>query len=181
MISLFIFSLVLFTAYLVYVVSKFGIPKSISESSYLLGLKSGNIWFYLWIMACVFPLMIYWFDISKSYQPLVFFACAGLGFVGATGRFRGSNMENTVHMVSAFICAIAASLWGIFTISYWWALVLLVMPLMYFIGKNVKGHYRYINQYNPSINYVCPSPSSEIFWVELGCFILCFISIFVAG
>ena len=174
--ALFYISLIIFVGYIVYVCSRYKTPNSISESSYLLGLKSGNIWFYSWIIAAVFPLMIYWFDITQfqPWQFLIFLSCAGLSFVGVTGRFRNSKHENTIHLISAFTCAIMAQIWALVTFSYWWVISLIVFPSMYLLGKLIKGHRR-----NLITNKVEQSKDSTIFWVELGLFIMAYVSIYI--
>ena len=173
---LFYISLIIFASYIIYVCSKFGIPNSISESSYLLGLKSGNLYFYFWIIAAVMPLLVYWLNLTQlqPWQFLIFLSCAGLSFVGITGRFRNSKHENTIHLISAFTCAIMAQAWALITFSYWWLISLIVFPSMYLIGKLIKGHRR-----NLITNKIEKTKDSVIFWVEVGLFLMAYISIFI--
>ena len=173
---LYIISLILFCGYLGYVAYKFNIPQSISESSYLLGLKHGNIWFYGWLVATVFTLMPYWFELTKdtNIQYLIFLACAGLLGVSVTGRFRNDKQENKVHLYCAYGCALAATLWSLLTFSWFWIVALIVFPLCYLLGKKVKG-----SQRNLDTNLIERKNDSTIFWLEMGCFILCYISIYI--
>ena len=176
MMILFYISLILFCSYLGYVIYKYNIPQSISESSYLLGLKGGNIWFYGWLVLTVFTLMPFWFEITKdtNIQYLIFLACGGLLGVSVTGRFRNDKHENKVHLYSAYGCALAATLWSILTFNWFWVVALIVFPLMFLLGKKIKG-----SQRNLVTNTVERKNDSTIFWLEIGCFLLCYISIYI--
>jgi len=139
-------------------------------------LKNGNVWWYGWIVATVLPLLVFWLEITQntSFQPLVFLSCAGLLFVGVTGRFRNSKHENTVHLISAFMCAIMATLWCVFQIPNMFWIAPLFIIISYIFGKNISGHRR-----NLITNEIEKTNSSEIFCVELFAFIITYISIFI--
>lgn len=174
MIQLYQISLILFSTYLFNNLFKFGVLQSISETSYLLGLKNGNQWWYGWIVATVLPLLIFWLEITQntSFQPFIFLACAGLLFVGVTGRFRNSKHENTVHLTSAFICAIMASIWCMLTFKYMIQFIPLFFGQLYLIGRIIPGHIR-----NLTTNEIEKSKYSHIFWVEFGAFLITYFSI----
>ena len=48
---------------------------------------------------------------SAYLNPLAFFACAAILFVGAAPAFRANKLEGTVHEVAAKIAAGASLLW----------------------------------------------------------------------
>ena len=109
-------SLIILFGYLCYVVAKFGIPQSISDTYYLLG-KQG--WLFQLALAatafCVVPSLI---DASTEYTKfLAFLACAGLAFVSAAPLFK-MELEGKVHFTSAYICCGSLVLWQIFNTSW---------------------------------------------------------------
>lgn len=110
MIGLLVATLVM-SGHLAYVVGCFGIPRSLSDTYYLLG-KRG------WIFQAVLGLfgsllMPTWIDLSSDgTQFLAFFACAGLLFVAAAPCFK-IDIEGKVHYTSAVVCCIAAFIWQI--------------------------------------------------------------------
>ena len=102
---------ILMSVYLACVVSCFGIPRSLSDTYYLLG-KRG------WMFQCVLGLfggllMPIWLDVSsENTQFLAFFACAGLLFGAAAPCFK-IDIEGKVHYISAVVCCVAAFIWQI--------------------------------------------------------------------
>ena len=124
-------SLIILFGYLCYVVAKFGIPKSISDTYYLLG-KQG--WLFQLALAatafCVVPSLI---DASsENTKFLAFLACAGLAFVAAAPLFK-MELEGKVHFTSAYICCGSLVLWQVFNTSWIIPLVcfaLVVYPML---------------------------------------------------
>ena len=124
-------SLIILFGYLAFVVAKFGIPKSISDTYYLLG-KQG--WLFQLALAatafCVVPSLI---DTSSEYTKfLAFLACAGLAFVSAAPLFK-MELEGKVHFTSAYICCGSLVLWQIFNTSWLIPLVcfaLVAIPML---------------------------------------------------
>lgn len=110
MIGLLVATLVM-SGYLAYVVGCFGIPRSLSDTYYLLG-KRG--WIFQAVL-CLFGslLMPTWIDLSSNgTQFLAFLACAGLLFVTTAPCFK-IDIEGKVHYVSAVVCCMAAFIWQI--------------------------------------------------------------------
>lgn len=111
-----IVSMIVLFGYLVYVVAKFGIPQSISDTFYLLGKKG---WMFQVALAatafCVVPSLI---DAStENTQFLAFFGCAGLAFVAFAPLFK-MELEGKVHFVSAYFCCGSLCLWQVFNTSW---------------------------------------------------------------
>ena len=109
-------SMVIIFGYLAFVVAKFGIPKSISDTYYLLG-KQG--WLFQLALAatsfCVVPSLI---DASsENTKFLAFLGCAGLLFVSAAPLFK-MELEGKVHFTSAYICCGSLALWQVFNTSW---------------------------------------------------------------
>lgn len=175
MMQLLYLSLFIFLGYITFSCLKFGIPKSISETSYLFGLKAGNIVFFAFCITVVMLLLPFWLEVTAgtSLQFMIFLQCAGLAFVGVTGKFKDTKHENTVHNISAYTCALMASLWQVITIKCMVFVAPIIFVLMFILGKNIKGSYR-----NLKLDKIEKSDTSTIFWLELGCFIIQYLSIF---
>jgi hypothetical protein len=109
-------SFITFTAYIVYVVAKYGIPRSVSDSYYLLG-RCGYV-FTGWCWAVALSVAAVMFEQSEGcgYQFLGLFAGGGLAFVGAAPLFR--SHEKIIHYCSAGVCALAALVW--MAAAGWW-------------------------------------------------------------
>ena len=109
-------SMIILLGYLAFVVAKFGIPKSISETFYLLGKKGWMFQITLFVTAfLVVPSLI---DASsEDTQFLAFLACAGLIFVGAAPLFK-RTFDNKVHFISAALCCGSLVLWQVFNSSW---------------------------------------------------------------
>ena len=120
MLALVLISFLLFLAYNIGIVSKFGIPPSLSQSYYLLnGVKKNlGLLFTGMMWAMSFTLLPSWLELGEvisswsSYlNPLVFFTGAAIGFVGAAPAFRSCPLESKVHTVAAMIAAVCAVTW----------------------------------------------------------------------
>jgi len=183
MITLFIISLLIFCAYVTVLVYKFGVPASISESSYLYG-KNGNLIFWCCMTAFIFPMLMFWLEITKneSIQFLVFLSCAALCFTAITGRYRGDNgkTESNIHTYGTIVCAICSQLWTWFTFSYSWILSCIILILALFIGVAVKGAKREIWKDATGktvFGTVRKHYNSVVFFVEMALFIMAYFSI----
>jgi len=88
--------LAVFFGYILFIVAKYGIQKSVSQSFYVLP-KNINFLFTLFCWGFVLPAMI------LSENGLMFFGGAGIGFVGAAAAYKGNKMANSVHMIGAYV------------------------------------------------------------------------------
>ena len=115
-----IFSLVVFLSYNIIALKFFGIPKSLSETFYLWDRKIKKLGYcftgMMFTMAA--SLLPAWLDLgevmstwSTYLQPLAFFTCAAICFVGAAPAFRSNKLEGTVHTVAAITAAVASLAW----------------------------------------------------------------------
>lgn len=117
-------SIVILSYYLAFVIAKFGIPKSISETYYLLG-KMGWL-FQVTLFSVAFLVVPTLIDMSsENTQFLAFLACAGLAFVGAAPLFK-RKFDGKVHYVSAAMCCGGLVLWQVFNACW-------VVPLICFL------------------------------------------------
>ena len=105
-----IISISVFASYILFIVAKFGVQKSISESYYrLTGGKS--IIFTIVCMGFALPLMIV---VSNG---LMFLAMAGIVLAGTAGNFQESEMVNKTHMVGA-VTGIVAGLINVLAFGF---------------------------------------------------------------
>jgi hypothetical protein len=110
-----------FIAGLAWVLLRYGVPASISESYYLLPSKWRMAGFYGWMCATGFPLMAFWLNATQgdAMQALPFLSCALLVVTGAAAPFRDGGLVHTVHMYCAAGAALCSQLWLAFQTPYW--------------------------------------------------------------
>ena len=184
MILLYYISIGFFIAYITILLAKFGIPASISESSYLYG-KNGNLIFFGCFLTFIFPMMIYWIQISEGmwYQFMAFLSCAALCFTAITGRYRGSDKtEWAVHTYGTIACAVFAQLWMWFTISSSWILSLLLLISAFVAGMAIRGAKREIwEDVSGKTVYgtIKKRDNSIVFFVEMALFLMAYLAIFI--
>lgn len=122
--SIFIAALV-YVAYNIISLSRFGIPKSLSMTYYLWKEKVGS--------GIAFPIMMYivvalmmpaWITMSEGsdYQFLAFLAPAAILFVATAPAFKSSSLENAVHQASAYLAAALSLAWIILVTPHWWVI-----------------------------------------------------------
>lgn len=162
-----IISLVILSAYTLWVCIKYGIPSSLSQSYY--EIKWGPIFtLVLWTSALlVLPTCM---DITPYTQIIPFAGIFGLMLVGAAPRVR--DYEKTVHIIGASIAGIFSQLWVIFYRNPWW-MMLWVIPMITFIIIFIKT----INKGNLSMEL---DKVRFIFWCEIICFANLYINLLLS-
>ena len=170
MTNLFIIGALSFVLFLCVFISVLrAIPVTISELRYLTDNdKFGKIMFYVWSIVVAMPLMISWLDSTagQTYQFLVFFSCAAFIFVGAASSFKEGGITEKVHYFAAGMAGIASFIWAMIYSPVWWV-YLLLMPLFYVIGSNIRG----VRKKN---GMLVTSPNTKVFFLELGLFLSAF-------
>lgn len=137
----------IFVTYVAYIIYRFGILPSISESHYKLNTVRQGYFFtiFCWLLATT---MIFQSDEST---PLYFFSGMGLAFVGAATQFKwtGAN-THIVHYLGA-VLGIGCALMGLYFESGLWQPTVIVLIFLAFcsIAKTKNG----------------------IFWVEIASFL----------
>ncbi len=134
----FILMLVVFVGYVSFIWIKYGIQKSISASYYVLP-KDSNFIFTLFCWGFAFPAII------LGNTPLMFFAGAGIVFVGAAAAFR-EKMTYQVHMVGAFVGVILSQISIAVDFGMWWVNLAFVIPSMIILllHKYIFSYYWWI-------------------------------------
>lgn len=107
----------LFIAYLLFTVTFFGFPTSLSKTYYQLEAfdKNKGWLFQVTLFSIAILLLPAWLEVldGSDYQFLAFLSCVGLIFVAAAPKFLNS-FESKVHYVSTAIAALCALLYVIF-------------------------------------------------------------------
>lgn len=113
-------SLAMFLAYNIAALSIFGVPSSLSNTYYLYEEKKKGLGFLFPAMmgSMGFTLLPAWLELgevvstwSANLNPLAFFTCAAICFVGAAPAFRANVLQGKVHTIAASIAAACAVLW----------------------------------------------------------------------
>ena len=152
----------MFLIYNIVALVLFGVPKSLSMTYYLFKDKVDTLKFLFPAMMTILAafLMPCWLQMSEgsNFQFTAFLSAAAVLFVGAAPAFKSSSLENSVHQVSAYICAAAAIAWICLVTPYWYVIliVLAVIALIAWLTKTWKTSY--------------------IYWLEMVAFVSTFIS-----
>lgn len=142
--------ILVFTVYNIFVLSKFGVPSSLSASFYLWNDVKRNLGYVftgmMFTMAlCLLPGWLEITEVVSSWShyltALPFFAGASIAFVGAAPAFRDFTMENRVHMISAVAAAVFALLWCcVVCYSIAWITVPASLIIIWAIAFATKTH-----------------------------------------
>ena len=135
MIGLYITMMVIFVAYVATIVSLYWVLPSISESYYRLPYKWKPM-FTLALWGFAFPAML----IGTPITGLMFFATAGIMFVGAAAGFQ-QKVTKTVHAVGAAVGMIFSQI-AIATAFDMWYLTLISVTLaglLFLFRKRIHG------------------------------------------
>lgn len=120
MISLYIISVIILTAYIVYAVCVCEVPWSLSDTYYQLKKRGRPAW--LFQVAMIVPAMLLvpvWIECSsENLQFLAFLSCGGLMFVGTAPLFK-EEFQGRVHYTGTAISGLAAILWLCLS-GLWW-------------------------------------------------------------
>jgi len=146
MVGLFITMVTIFVAYVATIVGLYGILPSISESYYRLP-KKWNSMFTLALWGFSFPAMI----IGTPITGLMFFACAGIMFVGAAAAFH-QKITKTVHIVGATLGMVLSQVAIATAFGMWYVTVasVILSALVFLFRKHINN--------------------THVFWIELICF-----------
>ena len=122
-------SLLCISFYIIYIITKYGIPHSLSATYYSLKYK---IVFTLVLVLSIF-LSFDTFMQIEQWQFLSFIFLSGILFVAGASDFQGSDLTDKVHTISAIISLIASQIWVGIVNPF--ALILWSVILIYFLIK----------------------------------------------
>lgn len=143
-----LFAVLVFIIYNIISYKIFGIPTSLSNTFYLYEGKKKHLGYIFTGMMFVMSLTLLppWLELgeimsswSKYLNPLVFFACASICFVGAAPAFRSCSLESCVHNIAAKLAAVFSLAW---CLSVCWQIMyvtLLTAGLIAIIGWITKS------------------------------------------
>lgn len=143
--------LLVFAGYVSWIWAKYGVLPSISHSYYMLP-KNLQFLFTLWCWGYAIPAMI------VASTPLMFFAGAGIAFVGAAAAYR-EKMTETVHIVGAVSGILFSQLSTIIDFGMWYVTAIyaaIAIPLALTRLIKFKGM------------EICPN---RTWWIEILAFI----------
>lgn len=163
---------IILTLYIGYIIYRFGVLGSLSESYYRLQRAYKKGWIFSAVLVVVVALVLpSWLDLADghTFQFLGFLAPASLLFVAAAPRFRES-LTDAVHYVAAVVAALCSILW-----------VLLInkdLPLFLVLAVICTAlfFYRRYNFYFKKKG-VWVKQSTIVFWLEILAFYSLFISL----
>lgn len=112
-------NIILFCLYNIYIIYKYGLPTSLSETAYMLEKR-----YWLFTVLCLvtgFSTLPIWFDIgSEDWNFLKFLSMIGLVFTGVTPMFK-KELNKPIHYTSAIITCICMLCW-LGLSGCWWTL-----------------------------------------------------------
>ena len=141
-------AIAIYLAYNAICLALFGIPRSLSDTYYLWKARNGRGWYFSLMMYAVVALMMpAWITMSEGsdFQFLAFLAPAAIAFVGTAPRFKDTELENHVHMTSAYLAAAFALLWVALVTPYW-----LVILIWFYIVASLS---LFTNSYKTALVY----------------------------
>ena len=168
---LILISLLLFTVYNAVSLKQFGIPKSLSETFYLWNNKKKNLGYVLtgMMFTMAFTLVPAWLELgevisswSTYLNPLAFFTCAAIAFVGAAPAFRSCILESKVHTVAATTAAVCAITWCLVACWQIMYVPLLTAGVVAVIGRLTKSWKK-----------------ASVYWLEIMAFVATFVTVIV--
>ena len=119
MATIIVINIILFCLYNIYIIYKYGLPKSLSETAYMLEKK-----YWLFTVLCLvtgFSTLPIWFDIGSADQNfLKFLSMIGLVFTGVTPMFK-KELNEPIHYTSAIITCVCMLCW-LGLNGFWWTL-----------------------------------------------------------
>ena len=119
MLTILIINILLFLIYNGYIIYKYGIPNSLSETAYMLEKR-----YWLFTILCLatgFSTLPIWFNIgSADWNFLKFLSMIGLIFTGATPLFK-KELNKPIHYTSAIITCVCMLCW-LGLNGFWWSL-----------------------------------------------------------
>lgn len=137
--TLSVIQILIFVSYVTFIMIKFGILPSISESWYRLR-DLGGVWYSLFTWFCWGLGFTMFFQTNFTAPYLFFLSGAGLCFVGAATMFKlKDSLQPYIHSIGAFV-GISAALIGLGVERHAWLplvdFLILMIIIQIFVDKN---------------------------------------------
>lgn len=149
-------TLIVFT---LYIVLKYGVQPSFSDSYYALqkDKKGKGILFTITMVAMSFFFAIPMLEISSGqwWQFVSFLAIAPIAFVGVAAQFRAGGLTKETHMKAAKMSALFSFIWVVLCGIYINQAVLLTIPISVILMATI---------------YILSGRANKIWWAEYACF-----------
>lgn len=118
-----------------YVISKYGVPVSLSDTAYLFGGNKRYLFTgYCYISAfLLIPVLMELVPSTLTFLP--FLMCSGLLFSGASPFFKGNGLDKPVHYISAIISFVSYFVFMILIMGLKWVVAFVALFLMLCIWK----------------------------------------------
>ena len=150
----------LFVAYTCYAVKKAGMPKSLSQTYYLMKAYKQGWMFQFTLVLLGFFLLPAWINLSPDWWMFLgFISCGSIIFVGAAARYLRME-EKHIHTACAWIAAASSVLWSILSYDWLW-----ISPVVFAIAGGI---------------FALIYRKSYYFWLEMAAFANAFVSLIVA-
>lgn len=146
---LFIIMSLVFWGYVAYIVVKFGFLPSLSDSYYHLSVKTRDVIFTLVLWCTGIMAMI------LGQSGLMFFAGAGICFVGAAPQFL-EKFVKPIHIAGAFCSGLFSQLYILINTSFWWISIIFIFIGLIFLLMRIKN---------------------LVWWIEMLCFASTFLTL----
>ena len=156
----FFIGLALFVAYLWYVLKKYGVPKSLSQTYYLLKPDKKSWMFQITLVVLAFLLISPWMELSPDWCRFMgAISCGAIMFVGAAAKYLRME-EKHIHTIAAGLAALASVCWSIFSYKWLW-----LSPVICGAAGLVVSIFDW---------------KSKTFWFEMAAFLSAFVSLITA-
>ena len=116
-------ALCIYLVYNVFIITTYGVPKSLSETFYILDNKG---WMFPIMITSIAGLLLpAWIELSNgtNFQFLAFLSASCLMFVGFAPAFKSNKLTDRVHDFSAYLSALFAILWICFVPKTYFVLI----------------------------------------------------------
>lgn len=149
-------TLIIFT---LYIILKYGIQPSFSDSYYALekDKKGKGILFTITMVAMSFFFAVPMLEISAGYwwQFISFFAIVPIAFVGVAAQFRAGGLTKETHMKAAKMSALFSFIWVVLCGIYINQTVLLTIPVSVALMAAI---------------WLLSGRTNKVWWAEYACF-----------
>lgn len=140
-----IISFLILTSYIALYLSNVGLLSSHSASYYALKEKNKNLWFFFPVTLATSSFLLLITALDYTPEPFKFTAvltCVPVIFTAFAMKYKGNDVESSVHFMGAKIGGIMSMVWAIWmsvSVCWWFILVVAILGLIFYL-LNRKYH-----------------------------------------